>query len=418
MEKFIDKSKFSRKRAIKDQIRKILTYLFSAFSVIILVAILVYIFVNGVSLVKPSLFTSDYNTSTVRTGFKDDITVDETIATPLDFDGVFSTRWGIGLDFDVDNEGEEIVVVNYIDKDSPFLNQMLDKDNSTSTSPVYYKIELESKIKKISLKNSSDGSRDILNFNVASKEELENTVQRMDKYDTLNYIQFTTIGGGIRGSLITTLIVILLTLVISLPLGIIGAIYLNEYAPKNKTSNTIRTMIDITTGIPSIIFGLVGAVVFLPITGGNYNLIAASLTMVVILLPIIIKTTEESLKVIPQSLRNSSLALGASKTQTIFKVVLPNALPGILTAVLLSIGRIIGESAALIFVSGTYISDSVSLNKGSTTLALHIWTGMQGDNPNYRLSCAISIIILAIVFILSASVKLISRKINKFERVN
>ena len=118
---------------------------------------------------------------------------------------------------------------------------------------------------------------------------------------------------------------------------------------------------------------------------------------------------------IPKSFREASLALGASKTETTFKIVLPNAINGILTSVLLAIGRIIGESAALIFAIGTAIQDKISVSGSSTTLAVHIWTVLTGENPNYSQGCAISIVILVIVLILNISVKLLAKRLNRFE---
>ena len=137
--------------------------------------------------------------------------------------------------------------------------------------------------------------------------------------------------------------------------------------------------------------------------------------MSVMLLPTIIRTTEEAINVIPKSYMQASLALGASKTESVFKVIIPNAMSGILTATILSIGKIIGESAALIFAIGTAIQDKVSINAGSTTLAVHIWTLLSGDEPNYSAACAISIVILIVVLILNLLVKLVSKKLNKFE---
>ena len=181
-------------------------------------------------------------------------------------------------------------------------------------------------------------------------------------------------------------------------------------------------MIDMTGGVPSIIFGLVGVIIFIPILNNliasdGVSLMAGALTLSIMLLPVIIKTTKEAIDVIPQSLSQASLALGASQTQTTFKIILPNAIPGILTSTLLCIGRIIGESAALIFVVESQVQDSVSVNKGATTLATHIWNLLGGENPNYKLACAISIVILTMVLILNIIVKIIGKKLNKFERV-
>ncbi|MGN1278217.1 MAG: ABC transporter permease subunit, partial [Candidatus Onthovivens sp.] len=135
--------------------------------------------------------------------------------------------------------------------------------------------------------------------------------------------------------------------------------------------------------------------------------------MTIILLPIIVKTTSESLSTVPSNYMNGSLALGASKTQTIFKVILPNALPGILSSTLLSIGRIIGESAALIFVMGTSIEDSINIFSGATSLSLHIWSITKSENPNYEIASAISIIILLLVFAMSVSVKIVNYRVMK-----
>jgi phosphate transport system permease protein len=128
--------------------------------------------------------------------------------------------------------------------------------------------------------------------------------------------------------------------------------------------------------------------------------------MTIVLLPTIVKTSAEAIKVVPTDYVAASLALGASKTQTIFKVVLPNALPGLLTAVLLAIGRIIGESAALLFVLGTSIEDFPRMFDGSTSLSLHIWSLTQAEVPNFAAACSISMIILLVVFVLSILVKI------------
>src|SRR5690554_3283180 len=152
-----------------------------------------------------------------------------------------------------------------------------------------------------------------------------------------------------------------------------------------------------------------GAAVFIPFTTQLFenddmkrgSVIAGALTLVVIILPVVIKSTESALDVVPKSYRDASLALGANKTQTTFKIMLPNALPGILSAALLSIGRIIGESAALIYAMGTIIGDKVSLTGRSTSLAVHIWTVMSGEVPNVALASTIAIIILVVVLSLN-----------------
>lgn len=245
------------------------------------------------------------------------------------------------------------------------------------------------------------------------------TVARLLDQDavSINKIYFKTPGGGIRGSLLTTLYLIIISLLIALPLGIGAAIYLHEYAAKNKITSGIRSAIEMLTGVPSIIFGLMGVAVLFPLTklagADTTNVLLGSLTMAIILLPIIIRSCEEALAIVPQTLRDASLSLGANQSQTIFKIVLPCAVPGILSGVLLSIGRVIGESAALIYTMGTYVNDSPTLLSQGTSLAVHIYNIMSSEQPNFELACAISIVILVFVFMLNLLVKLMSRRFNK-----
>lgn len=211
--------------------------------------------------------------------------------------------------------------------------------------------------------------------------------------------------------------VIGVSILIALPIGISAAIYLNEYAKKTKVTKLMRSSIELLAGVPSIIFGLMGVSVLFPITKAvginTVSVLLGGLTMAVMLLPLIIRQTEESLKVVPDGLRFASLSLGATQTQTIFKVILPSALPGIITATLLSISRIIGESAALIYTMGTFINDAPRIDQGATTLAVQIWSLMSGEQPNFELSSTISIIILVMVLILNLSVKFITYRLNK-----
>ena len=160
-----------------------------------------------------------------------------------------------------------------------------------------------------------------------------------------------------------------------------------------------------------------GVTVLFPVTqlfgATTTSILLGGLTMSIILLPTIIRSTEEALLVVPQHLRDASLSVGANQSQTIFKIVLPCAVPGILTGVLLGIGRVIGESAALIYTMGTFINDSPTLLSQGTSLAVQIWSIMSGEQPNYELACAISIIILFFVLILNFAVKIISKRFSK-----
>ncbi len=395
------------KRKFKDLLLQIITYLFSSFGIIILGAIFVFIFVKGGSTLSFNMIKGDYYQEVYNVKYENKNTIDLEYK---EIDNAFySSRWGIALSDGTNNAGENVVYVSYIDTSSPIRSM---KNQSNNESIILQKGYI---VTKIVLTDEEDNM-----IVTISKYKAEKMINQINKGVIINDMQLTTSGGGIRGSLITTFILIGLTLIIALPIGIGGAIYLSEYAKNNKFTAIIRTMIDMSSGIPSVVFGLVGMVIFIPFMnatiGSNGTSIAAgALTMAIMLLPIIIRTTEESIRAIPQSYRHASLALGASKTQTIFKVVIPNALGGILTSTLLSIGRIIGESAALIYVMGTAIKDDVFINKNSTSLAVHMWSIMAGDNPNYAQASAIAIIILFIVLLLNILVKVIVKKFNKFE---
>ncbi|PKK96182.1 MAG: phosphate ABC transporter, permease protein PstA, partial [Tenericutes bacterium HGW-Tenericutes-3] len=246
----------------------------------------------------------------------------------------------------------------------------------------------------------------------------EQMINDFDQKDHFRELEFFTPGGGIRGSIITTLYLIFFTLLFALPIGIGAALYLNEYAKANRFTKMVRSFIETLTGVPSIIYGLMGLAIFVPFivnitsaTGGN--ILSGAMTLAVILLPVVIRTTEEALKVVPDDYRYASLALGASRTQTTFKVVLPSAVPGILTATLLAIGRIIGESAALVFAIGTAIKDEIRITEQSTSLAVHIWSMMTDEPANIELSSTIALIILMIVLVLNLSIKLITKRFMK-----
>ncbi|MGL4949743.1 MAG: phosphate ABC transporter permease PstA [Anaeroplasmataceae bacterium] len=397
-------------RKLKDNVLNSITYIASSLGILILAAIIIFVFSNGITGLSWDKITGNYYPENISIsitpeklgGFED----------PESDKFSFSKKWGAGFTLAETKNGEKYITVSYIDPNSPLLN--VKNVNDTNE---YYSFKVGHKIETGIIVNEI-GKRESINI---SKYESSNDVSNFfDRAIKITNMNLSKSGGGFRGSLITTLYLILFTLIIAIPIGVGGAVYLNEYAKDNKFTKIIRTMIEITSGIPSIIFGMVGALVFIPFTntviGSNGgNILAGALTMSIVLLPIIIRTTEEALKVVPDGLRQASLALGASKTETIFKVVLPNAISGILTSVILSVGRIIGESAALIFVIGTVVKDNIILNERSTSLALQIWTLMSGENPDFESACAIAIIILGVVLVLSILVKFISKKLNKFE---
>ncbi len=396
----------SNKRKRVDFIYQAITYIASSISVIVLSMIFIYVFSNGSGLLNWGLVVNDYHAQFYNGGI-DPVTEFSTTDRPasLGDESYYSERWGVAFSEDIDREGKTIIVVDYVAPDSP-LHDMFDKNNDVNEDFAIIRGNVVESIKFYD-KNSA-----------LAVQGAEHMINELDTENEFREIVFSSLGGGIRGSIVTTLYVIGMTLVFALPIGIFTAIYLNEFAKVNRVTNTLRSMIEVLTGVPSIIFGLMGLAVFVPLTvrytsADSANLVSGSLTLAVILLPVVIRATEESLKVVPDDFRFASLALGANKTQTTFKVVLPSALPGILTATLLAIGRIIGESAALIFAIGTAVKDDISIFGKSTTLAVHIWSLMTDEPANIELASTIAIIILIIVLILNITVKLISRRFTK-----
>ena len=394
----------SNKRKRNDIFYQLITYLSALISVLALSAIFMFVFFKGSSLLNFDLLVSDYHENFYNGGFNDEI---DFYLTPepdnLEANEFYSSKWGVALKDTKDREGNSNIIVSYISDKSPF-NNMYDKNSMNNEDSIL--IKEGNIISKISYYDKPTS---------LTRYGAESMINDLDSVSNIREVVFTSLGGGIRGSLLTTLYIIALTLVLALPMGVFTAIYLNEFAKKSKMTNLIRSLIETLTGVPSIIYGLMGLAVFVPLTvaitkAESANLISGSMTLAVILLPIIIRSTEESLKVVPDDLRTASLALGANQTQTTFKAVLPSALPGILTATLLAVGRIIGESAALIFAIGTAIKDDVSIFGRSTTLSVHIWSLMKDEPANIELASTIALIILIIVLALNVLVKLISTK--------
>ena len=211
---------------------------------------------------------------------------------------------------------------------------------------------------------------------------------------------FTADNPSMGFSVFTTCLVILLTLLIAAPVSIFCAVYLTEYAKrKNKFVAWIRLATETLAGIPSIVFGLFGAIFFGTVMGFGYSIATGCLTVAIMLLPVIIRQTEEAVKSVPDMYREGSYGLGASKLRTVFRIVLPSAMPGILSAVILSMGRIIGETAALIFTLGTVARLPGGLFDSSRTLALHMYIstrdgGMAGREVAFLTGAVLIIVIL------------------------
>ena len=179
--------------------------------------------------------------------------------------------------------------------------------------------------------------------------------------------------GGIFPTLIGTVVLPLLALSIATPLGICTSVFLTEYTLENRITRIVRFGTDCLAGIPSIIFGLFGFIFFVMTLGMGWSILSGGLTLAVMVLPTIIRTSEEAIKAVPRSYRDVSYSLGATRWQTVKKVVLPNALPGILTGIMLGIGRSIGETAAVIFTAGSSLRLPHSLFDSTRTMAVHFY---------------------------------------------
>ncbi len=220
---------------------------------------------------------------------------------------------------------------------------------------------------------------------------------------------------GILPNLLNTLYIVLVTMVIVVPLGVCAAIYLTEYATNQKLVRLISFATETLTGIPSILFGLVGMLFFIQMLGLKQGILAGGLTLVVMVLPTIISNTTESLKTVPQSYREGALALGSGKWHMIRTVVLPNAIDGIVTGCILAIGRIVGESAALLFTAGfgLVLNDFfTSLNTSSATLtvALYVFASERGETG---VAFAIATILMLLTFLLNLLANFAAKKLKR-----
>lgn len=216
-------------------------------------------------------------------------------------------------------------------------------------------------------------------------------------------LTYTTDNVSLLPALINTVFITILTLLIAVPIGIGGSIYLTEYAKRdNPIVNIIRIATETLSGIPSIIYGLFGALFFVKYAHFGLSLLSGAVTLSIMILPLIMKTTEEALLSVPNSYREGAFALGAGKLRTIFKIVLPSAMPGIFPGVILAIGRIIGESAALIFTAGTVAEVAKSVFSSSRTLAVHMYA-ISGEglyiNQTYATAVVLLILVIGINFL-------------------
>ncbi|MDQ0361001.1 phosphate ABC transporter permease PstA [Breznakia pachnodae] len=223
---------------------------------------------------------------------------------------------------------------------------------------------------------------------------------------------------GILPMIVGTIYIVVLTLLIATPISIFSAIYLNEYARDTRVTRIIRFAIDGLVSVPSIVYGLFGFSLFVtilqPLTNG-YSILSGSLTLTIMILPILIKTIEETLKTIPNDLREASYGLGASKVQTIFKVILPTSMSGIISAIILGMGRIISESAPLLLTAGMVYYMPEGIFSSSRTLTTHLYyLASEGVNDAAKSQAyATATILIILIVLLNLLTKWVAKRINK-----
>lgn len=227
-------------------------------------------------------------------------------------------------------------------------------------------------------------------------------------------LTYTSENCSVFPALVNTLLMILLALLIACPLGIGSAIYLVEYSKKgNRFVKLVRLTTETLTGIPSIVYGLFGMLLFVGALHWGYSLMAGSFTVAIMILPVIMRTTEEALLSVPDSFREGSFGLGAGKLRTVFKIVLPSAVPGILSGIILATGRVVGETAALIYTAGTVAQIPLGVFGSGRTLAVHMYVlSSEGLHTGQAFGTAVVLLVMVVAINLLAGI--VAKHIGNF----
>ena len=226
-------------------------------------------------------------------------------------------------------------------------------------------------------------------------------------------LKYTSENASLMPALLNTIGMTALSLLIAVPLGIFAAIFLVEYAKRgNKFVEIIRLTTETLSGIPSIVYGLFGMLFFVNALHWGFSILAGAFTLSIMILPLIMRTTEEALKSVPDSYREGSFGLGAGKLRTVFKIVLPSAVPGILAGVILAIGRIVGETAALIYTAGTVAQIPKNAFGSGRTLAVHMYM-LSSEGLYMNLAYATAVILLILVVVINTLSGMIAKRLTK-----
>ncbi|MDR1148771.1 MAG: phosphate ABC transporter permease PstA [Spirochaetaceae bacterium] len=225
---------------------------------------------------------------------------------------------------------------------------------------------------------------------------------------------YTSENASMLPALINTVVMAVLALSLAVPLGVFSAIYLAEYARRgNPLVKVVRLAVETLAGIPSIVYGLFGMLLFVISLRWGYSILAGTFTLAIMILPLIMRTAEEAILAVPDSYREGSFGLGAGRLRTVFAVVLPPAAPGIFAGVILAVGRIIGESAALIFTAGTVAQMPKNLFSSGRTLAVHMYS-LSSEGLYIKQACAAAVVLLLFAALINAVSFLLAKKLSRF----
>ena len=225
-------------------------------------------------------------------------------------------------------------------------------------------------------------------------------------------LEYNSDNVSLMPAVVNTLLMILMSLLLAVPFGIFAAIYLVEYAKKgNKLVSVVRVTAETLSGIPSIVYGLVGLLFVVATLKWSYSMLSGAFTLAIMILPLIMRTTEEALLAVPDSYREGSFGLGAGKLRTVFRIVLPSAIPGILAGVILGIGRIVGETAALMYTSGTVAKYAGPMDSGRT-LALHMYV-LTSEALHVNEASATAVVLLVVVIGINALSSFVAKKLRQ-----
>lgn len=225
--------------------------------------------------------------------------------------------------------------------------------------------------------------------------------------------KYTSENVSMMPAIVNTVTMTVLSLLFAVPIGIFSAIYLVEYAKKgNKLVSAVRLTTETLSGIPSIVYGLFGYLMFNQALGWGYSMLGGALTLAIMILPLVMRTTEEALLAVPDSYREGSFGLGAGRLRTVFRIVLPSAIPGILSGVILSIGRIVGETAALIYTSGSVTGIPKNVMGSGRTLAIHMYA-LFSEGLHMDEAYATGVVLLVLVLAINGLSSLIAKKLEK-----